>query len=171
MVGLHFATILLQGAFWDFCNIFGVKTHSKIGYQQRALFSWYVYILYTIYLYIYLWYSSDVFKFNKNGLKQPFEDCRRMKDSFIKKRTNKRRWDRSALGTKRFSSVLHLRLRSFSFLLYTVFCLLFLKRDKQGKNWRISDISLLFSQIFLKYILRRNWSCTEKLCCISMMPN
>ena len=124
-----------------------------------------------IYLYIYLWYSSDVFKFNKNGLKQPFEDCRRMKDSFIKKRTNKRRWDRSALGTKRFSSVLHLRLRSFSFLLYTVFCLLFLKRDKQGKNWRISDISLLFSQIFLKHILRRNWSCTEKLCCISMMPN
>ena len=134
MVGLHFATILLQGAFWDFCNIFGVKTHSKIGYQQRALFSSYVYILYTIYLYIYLWYSSDVFKFNKNGLKQPFEDCRRMKDSFIKKRTNKRRWDRSALGTKRFSSVLHLRLRSFSFLLYTVFLPSFLKKRQTGEK-------------------------------------
>ena len=106
-------------------------------------------------VYIYLWDSSDVFKFNKNGLKQPFEDCRRMKDSFIKKRTNKRRWDRSALGTKRFSSVLHLRLRSFSFLLYTVFCLLFLKRDKQGKNWRIKDISLPFFTDFFKAYIKK----------------
>ena len=134
--------------------------------RENSLVDMYIYCILSIYTSMYLWDSSDVFKFNKNGLKQPFEDCRRMKDSFIKKRTNKRRWDRSALGTKRFSSVLHLRLRSFSFLLYTVFCLLFLKRDKQGKNWRISDISLPFSQIFLKYIFRRNWSCTEKLCCI-----
>ena len=131
--------------------------------RENSLVDMYIYCILSIYTSMYLWDSSDVFKFNKNGLKQPFEDCRRMKDSFIKKRTNKRRWDRSALGTKRFSSVLHLRLRSFSFLLYTVFCLLFLKRDKQGKNWRISDISLPFSQIFLKYIFRRNWSCTEKL--------
>ena len=118
--------------------------------REHSLVDMYIYCILSIHISMYLWDSSDVFKFNKNGLKQPFEDCRRMKDSFIKKRTNKRRWDRSALGTKRFSSVLHLRLRSFSFLLYTVFCLLFLKRDKQGKNWRITDISLPFFTDFFK---------------------
>ena len=102
--------------------------------REHSLVDMYIYCILSIYISMYLWDSSDVFKFNKNGLKQPFEDCRRMKDSFIKKRTNKRRWDRSALGTKRFSSVLHLRLRSFSFLLYTVFLPSFLKKRQTGEK-------------------------------------
>ena len=53
--------------------------------RENSLVDMYIYCILSIYISMYLWDSSDVFKFNKNGLKQPFEDCRRMKDSFIKR--------------------------------------------------------------------------------------